>query len=278
MTGVVGLDTQPVFGGSLRRSRRRQAPAHGREARHRQLPSGYRTRTGTPTGCPAALADRRLHPEPVPDRLRLRAAAASGVTGQGERVALIEIDGFSYSDLQAFASCFGLPVPQINGFGVGLTHPLAPGGETTLDLEVLDAAAPGLKAIDVYESQRARRRRARGADRAASEPGPPPEVISASLGMCEPDARDFDRARAALGRRRRARAGGGQRDLSSGLQRRRRLVRPASSRRRSRLDQLAVSYPASSPWVTGVGGTNVSLTRPTRSPARWSGTTPPYEP
>jgi len=32
-------------------------------------------------------------------------------------------------------------VPAINGYGVDLKHPLAPGGETTLDLEVLDAAA-----------------------------------------------------------------------------------------------------------------------------------------
>ena len=44
-------------------------------------------------------------------------------------------------------------MPAINGYGVGLKRPLAPGGETTLDLEVLDATAPDLKAIDVYESQ-----------------------------------------------------------------------------------------------------------------------------
>ena len=29
---------------------------------------------------------------------------------------------------------------------------MKPGGESTLDLEVLDAAAPGLSAIDVYEA------------------------------------------------------------------------------------------------------------------------------
>ena len=33
-----------------------------------------------------------------------------------------------------------------------MRKPLAPGGETTLDLEVLTAAAPGLRAIDVYQS------------------------------------------------------------------------------------------------------------------------------
>ena len=67
-------------------------------------------------------------------------------------MALIEIDGFRYSDLRSFASCFGLSVPRINGYGVGIRHPLAPGAETTLDTEVLTAAAPGLKGIDVYDS------------------------------------------------------------------------------------------------------------------------------
>ena len=119
-------------------------------------------------------------------------------------MALIEIDGFRYSDLQAFASCFGLPVPPINGYGVGLKHPLAPGGETTLDLEVLDAAAPGLKEVDVYESQ------ARAADvlEALTAPlqnrGHVPDVISASLGTCEPALAICDRARAAFGRRKAA--------------------------------------------------------------------------
>ena len=75
----------------------------------------------------------------------------AGFEGQGERVALIEIDGFRYTDLRNFSKCFGLATPAINGFGVGLKKPLAPGGESTLDLEVLDAAAPKLKAVDVYE-------------------------------------------------------------------------------------------------------------------------------
>ena len=35
----------------------------------------------------------------------------SGLHGEGERVALIEIDGFRSTDLTSFASCFGLGVP-----------------------------------------------------------------------------------------------------------------------------------------------------------------------
>ena len=60
-------------------------------------PSSARLRTGTPLGCAAGGRLRRVHAQPVPDRLRIRPASPAGIEGQGERVALIEIDGFSYS-------------------------------------------------------------------------------------------------------------------------------------------------------------------------------------
>ena len=44
-------------------------------------------------------------------------------------------------------------MPKITATGVGIKKLLpAVGGEATLDLEILAAAAPGLKGIDVYES------------------------------------------------------------------------------------------------------------------------------
>ena len=67
-----------------------------------------------------------------------------GLRGAGERVALIEVDGFRTSDLRTFAQCFSVGVPKLHAFGVGVNHPLAPGPEATLDLEVLTAAAPKL--------------------------------------------------------------------------------------------------------------------------------------
>ena len=259
VTGVVGLDTRPVFGGSLQTvANAGKLPRTAAKFGTDNFPSGYQERTGTATGCPAALADRGFTPNEYLTAFDYAPLQASGVTGQGESVALIEIDGFRYSDLQAFASCFSLPVPQINGYGVGLKHPLAPGGETTLDLEVLDAAAPGLKEVDVYESQ------ARASDvlEALTAPlqnrGHVPDVISASLGTCEPALAisiGESGVRSAEGALALAAASGISVLAASGDD-----GSSACVGRDGPLDALAVSYPASSPYVTGVGGTNVSLT------------------
>ncbi len=259
VTGVVGLDTKPVFGGSEAvAANRGEFPRTAARFGTDNFPSGYQERTGTASGCPAALADRGFTPNQYLTAFDYAPLQAAGMTGQGERVALIEIDGFRYSDLQAFASCFSLPVPAINGYGVGLKHPLAPGGETTLDLEVLDAAAPGLKEIDVYESQ------ARASDvlealtAPLQNPGHVPEVISASLGTCElalSVSIGESGLRSAEGALALAAASGISVLAASGDD-----GSSACVGRDGPLDELDVSYPASSPYVTGVGGTNVSLT------------------
>jgi subtilase family serine protease len=134
---------------------------------------------------------------------------------------------------------------------------LPPGGETTLDLEVLDAAAPGLKEVDVYESS------ARASDVLQSLTAPlqtrghVPEVISASLGTCEPAlALSIGEAgiRSTEGALALAAASGISVLASSGD-----AGSTACVAKSGPLDSLAVSFPASSPFVTGVGGTNVRL-------------------
>ena len=266
-TGVVGLDTRPVFGNHPRvsgSSRFGHAPAHTGFA---SSVSGYQTRSGTPSGCAGAIAGRGFTPNQYLTAYEYAGLQAGGTTGAGERVALIEIDGFRHSDITTFASCFGLPVPAINAYGVNLGRPLPPGGESTLDLEVLDAAAPGLKAIDVYES------RSRASDVLRSLTAPlqsnrrVPEIISASLGTCEPA---LALAIGAAG----VRAVEGELALTTaaGIS-----VLAASGDtgssdcigRNGPIPALAVNFPASSPYVTGVGGTNFALT-PTNQIAQQS--------
>ena len=259
VTGVVGLDTRPLFGAPQTTATAR----FPRVFRTAGVASGYAERTGTPAGCASALAIHGFTPNQYLTAYDYAPLQAAGVTGRGERVALIEIDGFRYSDLRTFASCFGLGVPAINGYGVGLTKPLAPGGESTLDLEVLDAAAPGLKGIDVYES------RARAADVLRSLTAPlqnnrsRPQVISASLGTCEPallESIGVKGVNAAEGALALAAASGISILASSGDD-----GSSACLGRTGPLDLLAVSYPASSPFVTGVGGTNLTLSPTTNA-------------
>ena len=64
---------------------------------------------------------------------------------------------------------------------------MPPGGEATLDVEVLDAAAPGLKGIDVYETKPSASATLRALTAPLQNRGFKPQVISASLGLCEPD-------------------------------------------------------------------------------------------
>ncbi|MGB9185695.1 MAG: S53 family peptidase, partial [Solirubrobacteraceae bacterium] len=258
VTGVVGLDTRPLFG-----SRAAPVATTGQFARapakfsRDNTFSGYQQRSGTGVGCAPALAQRGFTPNQYLTAYDYAPLQSAGLTGQGERVALIEIDGFRYSDLSSFASCFGLPIPAVSGFGVNLSHPLAPGGESTLDLEILDAAAPGLKAVDVYES------RARASDVLRSLTAPlqngsrVPQVISASLGTCEPALQisiGTSGIRAAEGALALAAASGISVLSSSGD-----AGSSSCIGRSGPIDALAVSYPASSPWVTAVGGTNVEL-------------------
>jgi kumamolisin len=188
VTGVVGLNTEPLFGSSTPIASDAAAFPHAAAAPASERAddeSGYLQRTGTAAGCAAAVSQSGFTPNQYLTAYNYAPLQASGLLGQGERVALIEIDGFRYSDLRNFSKCFGLATPAINGFGVGLKKPLAPGGESTLDLEVLDAAAPKLKAVDVYESRPSAVDVLHSLTAPLSNSGSKPDVISASLGSCE---------------------------------------------------------------------------------------------
>ncbi len=253
VTGVIGLDTQPLAPGAPHPA----FAVHGRRTAHvAAQASSAQLRTGTPGGCQAGQDSGGFTPNQILTAYGYDPLHAGGATGRGQRVALIEIDGFKYDDVRQFAGCFRLPIPEVNELGVGIKHMLKPGGEATLDLEVLDAAAPELRAIDVYETD------ARAADtlQALTAPlvsGHPPQVISASLGLCEPfvfNALHRDGVLAAEGSLEIAAASGITFLASSGDS------GSADCTTRDGPEPVkAVNYPASSFWVTGVGGTNFVL-------------------
>ena len=259
---VIGLDTQALSG-----PRRAEASGLARKAHVASQPTSAFPRTGTPSGCHAGVSAGELGSDPAtagftPNQYLaaygFQQLQAAGLGGQGERVALIEIDGFKLSDINTFAQCFGLHVPPVNAFSVGVKHPLAPGGESTLDLEALDAAAPDLKAIDVYESNSSAADTLEAMTAPLQNHGRQPEVISASLGLCEPavyaaiGVHGIEATEAALEI---AALSGVTFLASSGDSGSADCIGPDGFP----IDRLAVNYPASSSWVTGVGGTNLLL-------------------
>jgi kumamolisin len=254
--GIVGLDTQPLASDASVR-------AHAATA---GVPSAG-NHSGTAAGCAAGQSAGLSQGGPAGFTPNQYLTAydfdplhADGITGQGETVALIEIDGYRASDIDAFAQCFGLPVPELDPFGVGaISHPLSPGGESTLDLEILDAAAPGLRRIEIFEADSS----AADTLRAMTAPlelsgSKQPQVVSASLGLCESDvigsltSSGLDDVEAALAA---ASATGITYLASSGDDGSADCVDQDGEP----VHHLAVNYPASSWWVTGVGGTNFTL-------------------
>jgi kumamolisin len=229
-------------------------------------------RTGSPAGCTEGQG-ASSHPPYLgwtPNQYLTAyghdALRARGLSGRGVRMAVIEIDGFAQSDVETFAACFGVKVPPINTIPVGMAQPFPPGDETTLDLEVLTAAAPGLESIDVYENANPLLSIAA----AISKPKTRPDVISISLGGCENDTSAamvnarITNALLALA------AGSGTSVLvSTGDTGSTSCLNPADPTGKQPVPIIAPSYPATSPYVTAVGGTNIALDEANRLVGQW---------
>jgi subtilase family serine protease len=267
VTGVVGLDTQPLAQTpqpaptSLSDATKGTALRSfgSKDSSGISLGSAYLPRSGTASGCAAGRPrDGGFTPNQYLTAYGLSALHSDGFTGAGERVALLEIDGFKSSDVARFDSCFGFATPHVKLYGVGIKKPLAPGGETTLDLEVLSAAAPKLSDVDVYESSAAPSAVLKSLIYAIESKAQRPDVVSASLGGCESDNL------AALGKK-----GIGLYETafevaaSTGISVLAAAGDDGSStcvnNKGNPVRKLAVSFPASSPFATAVGGTNIFL-------------------
>lgn len=220
--------------------------------------------TGTQAGCPESL-------EPSPDSFPytpnqwlhaygIDQLHANGFTGEGERLALIEIDGFFQADLDGYTNCYGLSsqTPVVHTVPGGDPLP-GPGGETILDLQMIAATAPGIDRIDVYEVvDNTNEYLGKAMLQALSQPPKlRPTVISISVGYCEAgntleSSALWERAN------RRAAAQGISVFVATGDQ------GPTDCQYdapwgRNAANLYSADYPSSSPWVTAVGGTNLVL-------------------
>jgi subtilase family serine protease len=217
-------------------------------------------RSGTPAGCAEGQqagpdAYKGFTPNQYLTAYGHDTLHQRGLTGKGIRMAVVEIDGFNPSDIQAFASCFGHTVPPLNAKPVGQQALNPPGDETTLDLEVLTSAAPGLQAIDVFEGASGEGALLDTIAATVSDKKTRPDVISISLDECESDFYSTIVVTKVVNSLFALAAGSGISTLvATGDQ--------GSSNCKNvngDVPVLQASFPSTSPYVTAVGGTNLSL-------------------
>jgi subtilase family serine protease len=222
--------------------------------------------SGTARGCPAGRTGPGGANQPpfTPNQYLSAyghaALHARGIDGDGQTVALVEVDGFRRGDVATFAECFGIEPPPIRVVPVQpLKEPYPGGSETTLDLEVLSAAAPGVDRIDVYEGVANEAGIMLTAGTALGSPRNRPDVISISLGICEPQFSGHLVYRRALDSIFATAAGAGISVLVAAGDTGSSGCRVVGSGESTALPLRAVSLPSSSPYVTAVGGTNLRL-------------------
>lgn len=211
----------------------------------------------------AAAADPAPVAPPCPEVLglgpllrghyRLQPLLDAGATGQGVRMAMLEVSPTSQRAIDLFEACRPFKIPPVTVVNADASTPEAfaeRAVESTLDIAAAALIAPGLDGIDIYQVNSYAPLAIGLAAVMASANGPNglPALISLSLGFCEPLVTDAEIAvseRLLMG----AAAMGTSVIASTG-------DFGSSSCAPGDLTEQ-VQYPSSSPWVTGVGGTSL---------------------
>ena len=179
---------------------------------------------------------------------------SSGLQGQGQTVGVFELDGYSLSDVQTYSQCFGggsVPIQNVilDGFN---GQPGAGAIEVELDMEVILSQAPNLAKLIVYEAPNTTQGYNDEFARIVQDRTP---VISVSWGDCEKNMgqqevnqeNQFFQQAAAQGQTILVAAGDSGSSSCFQLQ------------GGSYDTSLNADDPAAQPYVTGVGGTNLTL-------------------
>ena len=181
------------------------------------------------------------------------------MTGKDTRLAIVSLGGgFNGADLEAAADCFGFTMPPVNVVTTsGVSAPFVNASiETHLDLMTSAAVLPNAESIHLVEAVDTLVGFVNALATTLDLDGAPADVVSISYGACEYDyasgsgagplmslMEDLLRMAAVVGTSVVVAAGDNGTSTCAG----------------SVADQPTVSYPASSPWVTAVGGTRLAL-------------------
>src|SRR6266516_4504456 len=147
VAAVSGLDNTVQY--------HRNPLAHGKATVH--LGASSPTSTSASLVCPkpgSSMIPTSYTPSQVATAYDFTKLYNAGFMGEGQTVGLLELDGFSSSDIASYTACFGgnktaiktIPIDGYNGAaGVNAT-------EVELDMEMILGLAPHLASLRVYEA------------------------------------------------------------------------------------------------------------------------------
>lgn len=190
-------------------------------------------------------------PNQIASAYNLSGLYNAGFQGQGQTIALLELDDFNANDIHAYTSCYGgasVPIYRVLVNGGTGAQPGAGAIEVELDMELALSAAPKLAGLRVYEA--ANTSAGYIADWTAIVNDAVP-MVSTSWGSCE--SSNF--AQAVFGQENtlfQVAALQGQTIFAASGD-------TGTNDCRSNTPVQAVDDPASQPFVTGVGGTTLTL-------------------
>ena len=254
---------------------------------------GTPTRTGTiEPGCasttyPAAVfSSSGLFPNQILSAYGIAQLHAGGLQGQGVRLAILGEAPTPVEDVGAYRNCFGFPGTALQIHGGSNIAPIL---ESSLDAMTISMVAPQLSGLELWVKALGHAD-PQGALELLADPlqatkngTPLPNVISISYGVCEASVAPYTAARTLFNRQAAATAAlgitivvaagdSGSSSCAHGV--------PASQLN-SFDEQKSASWPATSPWVLAVGGTNLTLTpaNTIESSGVWNDTEypPPYQ-
>ena len=236
---------------------------------------GTPTRTGTPAlGCTpatypsAAVSGNGLFPNQILTAYGIAPLQAAGLQGQGVRLAIVGEAPTPASDVNAYRSCFGTTGTALKIHNAGSIKPIV---ESSLDAMVSSMVAPKLAGFDLWVhplSESDDDGDALGFLQLLAQPlqattngAKLPNVISVSYGACESTVAPYTASVTMVERQLTATAALGITTVvaagDTGSSACARGVSPSKLTSSDKKPQA--SWPATSPWVLAVGGTNLTL-------------------
>ena len=225
--------------------------------------SKARLATGGPQPCQSAVNTGALTADQLASAYSFSGAYQAGFEGQGETIALVELgSGWNPNDISAYESCYGInnDIYYVDVDGANYETMNSGSVEPTLDIEDAVSLAPQAKII-TYETPNSSTLSEQDALSAIAS-NDSSQIVSISYGGCEDPYGDQSintilEQLASQGNSIFAASGDTGANCSD-------ITSNGTTY------SLGVSFPASSPYVTGVGGTQMSSVGPPPVESTWN--------